>query len=1007
MKTQKIYLLLSVIFIFTIFYNSNSQQIEFKYDSGNYLGNSYVSTKAWWEESAYLQPDGPCKVQKIKIYYAGDKPAIDTIHIVGFPIAGNLYPTHYAWVNNTLIDPIIYNYDGTPGWKEFDVSGTGLKSDGFDKIVIQHYVKPDGPWFGYDDGRPNSRNLSWMTDPWTPNPNFYNIPGTMYAYPPGNYMIRLIIEYNYPDGNTSLPPPAPTLVDVTDEVGLSGGGYVSVVDWNNDGWDDIAIGGNFFQNNKDGTFKNVTAQFNISAGATAWGDFDNDGNVDVYGINIGAQDFVHYMVIDHDVVYKNNGNGTFSLMNNKTLFKLPYPNPSDDFSVIPSFSNDSMFNPYYTCTPLWLDYNGDGWLDLFIANRRMEGGSTEIWCPDQLWRNNKDGSFSNVRTISGIAAGEPRAYWPGQGYYDCYGATACDYNKDNKMDIFVANYRLIKDNLYKNNGDSTFTEVGAYTGTQGVPTTDPGSFGHGMGCQWADFNNDGLPDLCVGNLAHTDWRAQFSNSSLIFRNDGPPDYKFTEVHQKMGLKFHEGNAGVCWADLNLDGYIDLWHGIYSGGMNWVYLNQGPPDYKLLDITWLSGAYSMSAWTAVYIDFDHDGDLDLIINGRLFRNDMKREGNWIAFRLSGKPDENVSTEAFGSKVTVYSGSKLFYRELGGSAAGSLCTQNSNELHFGLGQITNIDSVVINYPNGQKNVLTNLAVNARYRVLYKANATLNGIAAPGLNEPKNFATQVPANTILSWFLSGGATSYTVLISDKKDFSNIISATNNNSSTSFTATNLEAHKTYYWKVKAFSSQDSSNWSTSWHFTVGIPSYSFNLISPKNDSINISTKPTLNWHVMTFSDNIYDSLIKYQLQVSTSNSFSNAIDTIFSRRDTLYSFISALTPAIKYYWHVRPIIEGQSQVWSETWNFTTMPLPDAPVLKAPALGETNVNVKPTFTWEASAFANLYFLQVAKDEQFNNIYYELPDITSTTRKIFKNFDGGTKYFWHIRGSNDGGRDLV
>ena len=99
-------------------------------------------------------------------------------------------------------------------------------------------------------------------------------------------MIRLVVEYDYPDGNTSQPPPAPTLIDITDEVGLSGGGTVSVVDWNNDGWDNIAIGGNFFQNNKDGTFKNVTSQFNITAGATAWGDFDNDGFVDVYAVNI-------------------------------------------------------------------------------------------------------------------------------------------------------------------------------------------------------------------------------------------------------------------------------------------------------------------------------------------------------------------------------------------------------------------------------------------------------------------------------------------------------------------------------------------------------------------------------------------------------------------------------------------------------------------------------------------------------------------------------------------------
>ena len=187
MKTLLIELISLVILFFIALNFTKAQQVEFKYDNGIYKGNSYDSARAWWEESAYLQPDGPCKVDSIKIYYSGNKPAIDTIHIVGFPIAGNLYPTHYAWVNNTLIDPIIYNYDGNPGWKAFDVSGTGLKSDGFDKIVIQHYMKPDGHWFGYDNGGINPKNLSWMTSPWTPNPNFLNIPGTIYCIPPGKF----------------------------------------------------------------------------------------------------------------------------------------------------------------------------------------------------------------------------------------------------------------------------------------------------------------------------------------------------------------------------------------------------------------------------------------------------------------------------------------------------------------------------------------------------------------------------------------------------------------------------------------------------------------------------------------------------------------------------------------------------------------------------------------------------------------------------------------------------
>jgi hypothetical protein len=967
---KKILLLIALITI-----SSNlSQSAVVQIDNGEPSSNSYRQEWAFFEESVVLLPDGPCKIDSLSIYLSGNEPVTDTLWICGFPTLANLWPTQYIWESNTLIEPLSYTYDGNEGWKTFDLTDKTLRSEGLDRFLIQHRLKPQGPWFTYDNDGRGSGYDCWITDPFTPRADFYNIIGTIYYYPAGDYMARLYVTYDYPHGNTSEGPPPPFLIDISTQVGLSGRGMSAVVDWNNDGWDDIVNAGSFFESNGNGTYNNINSQLSIERGNTSWADINNDGLLDVFIAKSWGK----------DKIYLNNGNNNFTDITAQT----------------------TIVNNYPTMTPLWLDYNNDGLLDLFIANNRSTEAGNEIYHPDQLWKNNGDGSFTNTRAGSGIDTGEPSPY------FDCYGAQAGDYNNDNLMDIFVATYRLARDNIYTNNGDETFNDLGEQTGLRGNPTPSPQYFGHGMGCEWGDFNNDGFLDLCVGNLAHTDSRGQVSNPSLIFKNNGPPNFDFTEMHKDMGLKFYEGNAGVLWLDLDLDGYLDLWHGLYDqwegnslGGLNHIYINQGPPDYKLKEITWLSGAVVAKPWTASRIDYDHDGDLDLLIYGKLYRNDMPRKGKWLAFRLVGNPDENVNMDAYGTKVNVYSGDKLFFRELSGSAGGSRCTQNSNELHFGLGNINSIDSVVVIYSNGQKNILTDIELNSRYKIPYMQAAVPNGIATPGLKFPALFAKRVTISPELQWWTSGGSSSYIIQIDTSESFDSENLKEYTNETESLVIENLDTNMIHYWRVKATSENDSSLWSTVWNFSVGLvlPPQVVTTYPPDNAE-NISALTGFTWEKADYGCE-YCADNTYQIRISDDETFeSENIINIYDIRAPGYTMMEPLNPGTKYYWQVRANNEEQPGPWSDISSFTTLPLPATPILIEPEDGATEVNNKPRFSWKGAEFASYYQLQVASDEEFIELAFEINNLKSISYKnLAVRLTSGTKYYWRIRAVNDGG----
>lgn len=971
---KKLFLII-MITVFNIA-SMKAEIIEFAYDSGTPRSGHQASSLDW-EESAFLKPDGPCNISQIKIYLTGNEAAVDTFYVVGDPAEGAISPTMWVLHYNTVYEPIIIEYDGTPGWRTVDVEG--LRSDGMDRLWIQHKVNANGPWMAADDDGNSNPVNSYLMNPY--ETNSLGGPGQYYLAN-GNFMVRFMLEYDYPDGQTSAPPPPPVMPDVSNMAGLvnnSGDNMradmVTAADWNGDGWDDIAIGGNLFENNGDGTFKKIDNQ-GISAFGTVWADVDNDGYMDCFAGRGNGNDRIHWGKAD----------GTLEEETDSVVI-LEQP----------------------TVTPMWLDYDHDGLLDLYIAYGRSGSYPNEVFYADQLFRNLGDRKFENVTVSAGIAAGEPAPH------YDCWGASICDYNGDNWPDIFVATYRLAPDLLFKNNQDGTFSEVGAQTGARGVPTQQAGFFGHGMGSDWGDYNNDGFMDFAVGNLGHPDWRGAVSNPSMIFRNDGPPDYNFTNVKQELGLKFFEMNAGIVWADLDNDKWLDLFHCQYSydrkgsgvDRLSRLYMNQGPDeDYKLLDKTWEYGSIIHGAWCPVRLDFDNDGDMDILVGSAkeyvmLFRNDLPRSGNWIEFRLTGSPADGVGNDALGSSVEVTVGTLSMRRDLPGSVMTGRAAQASNVLHFGLGEAAIADNVMIIFPDGKEVELNNLDANNIYKVGYDGSVETLLIATPAQKLPKNFSYNNPQSLTLEWYLVGSAEEYLIQLSDKSDFSNIINEeTSNTNSLELGA--LEQNQTYHWRIKAVGESSESAWSAGWSFTVGMPLPTApQLIAPENNARDHTQLPKFEWGTVSYPIKLGYSTT-YELIVSKDTEF-NEIDfeTITDQRE--YTMEQPLESDLIYFWKVRALNHGTPGPWSDIWNFKTMPLPAPPLLKTPEDGEQDVKLKPQFMWEKSELANSYHFQLAFDVEFENLEYEKERIALNRTSIISGITPDTVFYWHVRGINDGG----
>ena len=481
-------------------------------------------------------------------------------------------------------------------------------------------------------------------------------------------------------------------------------GYLDIYLVNSGYWDESSSKKQtlsaLYRNNGDGSFTDFTTtagvgnQGNYGQGA-ACADYNNDGYVDLYVTNFGA-----------NVLYHNNGDGTFT--------DVTHLAGVDD----PSWSSSATF----------LDYNRDGYLDLFIVNylvyssdityRPCGEGETQTYChpsvfegaPDRLYRNNGDGTFTDVSQEAGI--GGIGGMFHGKGL----GVVSADFNNDGAPDLYVANDDTRNDFFY-NNGDGTFSEISLLAG---CAYSFDGIAQAGMGVAADDYNSDGWIDIFVTNLSY--------ETNALYRNNG--DGTFTDVIYEAHLgkeSFVYVGFGTGFFDADNDGWRDIFianghiidniedtHDVLTYRQpDQLFRNSG--DNTFQEISKSVGAYFQRAAVsrgALFGDYDNDGDVDLLVtqsNGpvTLLRNDNTTKNNWIRIKTVGVVS---SRDGIGTRVTLTNDGHTQIQEV--NRGSSYLSSHDARLHFGLGSNISVDRVEVRWQSGVVQVFENLPANQEH-------------------------------------------------------------------------------------------------------------------------------------------------------------------------------------------------------------------------------------------------------------------------------------------------------
>ena len=294
----------------------------------------------------------------------------------------------------------------------------------------------------------------------------------------------------------------------------------------------------------------------------------------------------------------------------------------------------------------------------------------------------------------------------------CYGVGWADYNNDGLQDIWVGNY-YHANMLFENNGDGTFTDVALELG---IARDEISRSGCTFGGDFGDINNDGYLDHYTANLSHP--RNQpWSDISQVLINQGPPDYNFVNMREELGFIYDEGDQNVSFADFDNDMDLDIYvASIYATHFGRFYRNDG--DEGFTDVTYESGTLVRTAGHAVWTDVDEDGDLDLIVASgagarrvHLFVNLVGQDKNWIELLLEGV---DTNKDAIGARVTLTAGDVTQIREVKGGG-GHSNQQSTLVVHFGLADETAIDEVTVRWAGGELEAITGLEPGGRYRVV----------------------------------------------------------------------------------------------------------------------------------------------------------------------------------------------------------------------------------------------------------------------------------------------------
>ncbi len=450
-----------------------------------------------------------------------------------------------------------------------------------------------------------------------------------------------------------------------------------------------------FRNNCDLTFTDVTLEAGVRgegyAMAVATADYDNNGYPDIFvaGVN-------------RNILYRNRGDGTFEDVTRTAGLEGIDPGSGKRWAISAG----------------WFDYDNDGRLDLFVSNYVRWDLATEPRCgpvdyryychpdefeglPHQLFRNNGDGTFTDVSRSAGIAD------HIGKGM----GVAFADYDGNGFTDVFVAN-DSVRHFLFENRGDGTFLEVGLEAG---VALREDGTPIAGMGADFRDFDNDGLPDLIVSGM--------LNDTFQLFRNTGDERLRFEDQSIVSGVA--DGTRQITgWSlgmyDLDNDGWKDLFFAAshfphlerFVGSSplsNRIFRNLGNGRFE--DVSAAAGPdfgqRALYHGTA-FADFDHDGRIDVVANAlnsaaRMFRNVTSPGGHWLAFRLEGT---RSNREGLGATIAVtLPGGRRLYNH----ATTSVGYASSSEpvVRFGLGRAAVAERVEIRWPSGAAQILSGVA------------------------------------------------------------------------------------------------------------------------------------------------------------------------------------------------------------------------------------------------------------------------------------------------------------
>ncbi|MFH1533175.1 MAG: CRTAC1 family protein [Pseudomonadota bacterium] len=350
------------------------------------------------------------------------------------------------------------------------------------------------------------------------------------------------------------------------------------------------------------------------------------------------------------------------------------------------------------------DGNGDGILDLYLGNWLVQYPESPAY-HDRYFLGVGDGTFFDVTTEAGLVPPWARP---------CYGVTWTDYDNDGLQDIWVGNYQLNANSLWRNNGDGTFEDAAPGAG---LDHDDTGTWaGHTYGGDWGDVDNDGDLDLFEPNLAHPRTMPD-SDPSRLMINQGPPSWAFEDRAPALGIPYDEGDVNAAFGDWDNDGDLDLVvAALYPGHFSKLFRNDGEGGFT--DVTYETGTAVHDATAAVWVDADEDGDLDLIVGDRhgdqhlqLFLNRTGQDRPWVELLLDG---DGSNRSAVGARVTVQAGGVSRIREVKAGGRHS-SAQGTRWVHVGLGDAQAVDGVTVRWPGGAEETFSGVTPRARYRLL----------------------------------------------------------------------------------------------------------------------------------------------------------------------------------------------------------------------------------------------------------------------------------------------------